>query len=115
MKNQPNTKSKTKSTVAVKKVPAKKAAPAVTAAPAADKKKVIKLDWAFRRLRNQAAIFFSGGNKDKKKALMEALEVTSKYEQVQNYFNGGDADHVEEWTKFMNHFFGHRINKQVEA
>lgn len=110
-------------------VKAPKAA-AKPAKPAAEKpakpvkaKKEIKegahaLNWAFRRLRRQAVLFFAGDDPEKRKALREHLETKcdESYSSLRRMFESEDVDMKKYLTKgrdfddFLESFFSHVIH-----
>lgn len=81
------------------------------------KTKTEKVDWAFRRLRNQAVRFFAGNDIQLRRELHDVLEPARTYEQIQKEITGvvGPRRAPKAWTQFMNTFFSHRINKHVSA
>lgn len=81
------------------------------------KPKVEKVDWAFRRLRNQTVRFFAGNDPQLRRELTTVLEPARTYEQIQKEIIGvvGPRRAPKAWTTFMNTFFSHRINKHTTA
>jgi hypothetical protein len=75
--------------------------------------KTVKIDWAFRRLRNQAVRFFAGGDRTLRRALGSTLEKARTYSDVEHEIMNelGPRKGNRTWHQFMDTFFGHRINK----
>lgn len=81
------------------------------------KVKTQRVDWALRRLRNQAVRFFAGKDAQLRHELHDALEPARSYSQIQKEISGvvGPRRAPKAWQAFMDTFFSHRINKHVSA
>lgn len=75
-------------------------------APRAKKASGPTLDWAYRRLRRQALLFFGNGMEDEaRKELREHLEsLPHSYKALRGAFKDSEFDSFLEW------FFGHEIH-----
>ena len=96
----------------IKKTAAKKAAAKPEKKPAENTTKtVVQLDWAFRRLCNQAACYYANGDREALKRHKAELLKCKKYADVVDYFAMKPSPKTDGWNGFMNTFFGHEINK----
>jgi hypothetical protein len=77
--------------------------------------KRMKIDWAFRRLRNQTVRFFAGADRELRRALTGRLESARTYSQIEHEIMNelGPRKGARTWHQFMDTFFGHRINKMA--
>jgi hypothetical protein len=89
--------------------PAKKAKPA--------KEQVSKLDWAYRRLRYQAVLYFAPVDAKGKEARQEQVEarkaLKEQFEALPHSYSAlrdGSGIGQRGWDGFMDHFFGHVIH-----
>lgn len=77
-------------------------------------KKIRRVDWAFRRLRHQAVQFFAKGDRELRKMISDSLEGAHSYSEVERVVTGElRRTGAPTWSQFMDHFFGHRINRRV--
>lgn len=78
-------------------------------------KRTVKVDWAFRRLRNQAVRFFAAGDRVVRRELSRALEPARTYSQARAKIVSqlGARKGQRAWDQFMDTFFGHRINRHA--
>jgi hypothetical protein len=75
---------------------------------------ILQIDWAFRRLRNQAVRFFSAGDREIAHDLRTELNETHSYSQIERRLRRlASMSGSRTWTKFMDSFFSHRVNRHV--
>lgn len=74
----------------------------------------MKIDWAFRRLRNQTVRFFAKGNPEVRAELAARLEAARNYSDVEKMITRREGRRgTTAWHQFMDTFFSHRINRRA--
>lgn len=96
----------------------------VVETPVVEKKKTKRepsgptLDWAYRRLRRQALLFYGKGlDTEAKKSMREDLEAVSPhtYSALHEHVTRAAMYKSQSWTDFMDWFFGHEIHPGARA
>ena len=76
--------------------------------------KTVKVDWAFRRLRNQAIRFLAAGDASLRPELNAEMERANNWTEVREVFvhlTGRSGRGL--WDQFMNSFFAHTVKKHA--
>lgn len=79
------------------------------------KRKKVKVDWAFRRLRHQAIAFLSRGDRALRRELTPVLNEPRTWSEMEKTVvaNLGPRKGPSVWREFMDQFFGHQINRSA--
>lgn len=75
--------------------------------------KIKRINWAFRRLRHQAIKFLANGDAVLRRDLNDALSGPKNFTEMEREILQflGPQDGPTIWRSFLDHFFGHRINR----
>ena len=77
--------------------------------------KLQRIDWEFRRLRNQVVKFYAGKDQELARTLRVDLEAAREYTDVREIAIKRWGVGIDQWHQSLNWFFSHRVNKRTVA